>query len=85
LYTKVFSQVTAELLQLLQDKVTGTVTAIEGTDLPATLHQEPSLKGRLAAPRWSELSEPALLPHVLVKARITNQMQLTVASCLMAV
>lgn len=84
LRTKISSQARAALRQLLQDKVIGTVTAIQGTDLPAMQHLKLSPEGRLAASGWSELFEQALLLHVLVTVRITNRMQLTVASCLMA-
>lgn len=62
------SQDRADLWELLRTKLNGKVEGLQDTDLNAMLNKGLSTENKLAATSWQELSEVALLPHVLVQA-----------------
>ena len=58
----------AHLRELLQDRLNGKVSGFRDKHLDAMIKQGLTSEDRLARTSWSELSQQALLPRVLVQA-----------------
>ena len=58
----------ANLRKLLQDRLNGKVSGFQDAHLDAMIRQGLTSEDRLAGTSWSELSQQAVLPRVLVQA-----------------
>ena len=58
----------AHLRELLQDRLNGKVSGFRDAHLDAMIKQGLTTEDRLARTSWSELSQQALLPRVLIQA-----------------